>query len=190
MKTAIILHGMPLKDEYYDDEAPSPSNHHWLPWVQKQLLLKNILAQTLELPKPYEPVYEEWAKVFNQLKVDDETILIGHSCGAGFLVRWLSENKVRSGKVALVAPFLDPENEIKSEFFNNFEIDSKLKERTGGISIFYSVDDWGKIITSVNQIRDSIPGIELKEFLDRGHFITVDNIKADTFPELLKWLLE
>jgi predicted alpha/beta hydrolase family esterase len=90
MKKAIIIHGMPSKEEYYDVNRPASSNCHWLPWIQKKLLLKNVLAQTPEMPEPYNPVYENWRKVFEQLSPDEETILIGHSCGGGFIVRWLS----------------------------------------------------------------------------------------------------
>lgn len=109
MKTAIILHGMPSKKEYYNPSSKAQSNKHWFPWIQRQLILRDILAQTPELPEPYEPVYEKWCSIFDQFKIDEETILIGHSCGAGFLVRWLSEHKVNVSKVILVAPFLDPE---------------------------------------------------------------------------------
>jgi len=38
MKTAIIIHGMPYKDEeYYNIDHSASSNCHWLPWIQKQL---------------------------------------------------------------------------------------------------------------------------------------------------------
>ena len=42
MKNAIILHGGPSKKEYYDLNMPSMSNSHWLPWLQAQLLKKDI----------------------------------------------------------------------------------------------------------------------------------------------------
>jgi uncharacterized protein len=106
MKTAIIRHGKPSYEEYCNPRIPSPSNNHWLPWLQKQLLLNGFLAQTPELPAPYAPVYQDWCLAFEQFRIDEDTALIGHSCGAGFLLRWLSENKVTVGKVALVAPFL------------------------------------------------------------------------------------
>lgn len=107
MKTAIILHGMPDKEDYFEPTADAESNCHWLPWLQRQLIVKNILAQTPEMPEPYSPNYEKWCSVFNQFTVSEETNLIGHSCGGGFLLRWLSENKQKVGKVALVAPWID-----------------------------------------------------------------------------------
>ena len=90
MKTAIIIHGMPYKDEeYYNPKRPASSNCHWLPWIQKQLLLKDILAQTPEMPVPYEPEYIAWKEIFERFPLNEETILVGHSCGAGFIVRYL-----------------------------------------------------------------------------------------------------
>ena len=101
MRTAIILHGMPSKEEYFDPDNESPSNQHWLPWIQRQLILNGVLAQVIELPEPYIPKYGKWASVFEQFKVYAETDLIVHSCGAGFLVRWLSEHKIKVGKVSV-----------------------------------------------------------------------------------------
>jgi hypothetical protein len=57
MKNAIILHGTCSKEEYYDPEHPSLSNSHWFPWLQKQLLRKDISAQTPEIPNAWRPTY-------------------------------------------------------------------------------------------------------------------------------------
>ena len=100
MKNAIIIHGKPGKEEYYSDKYPSASNFQWLPWLQKQLLIQDIFAVTPEMPRAYEPVYEAWKKEFERHEVTSETVLVGHSCGGGFLIRWLSEHPdVKTGKV-------------------------------------------------------------------------------------------
>ena len=189
MKTAIILHGMPSKEEYFSPDGSSQSNKHWLPWIQKELTLNGILAQTPELPEPYDPVYEKWASVFEQFAINEGTTLIGHSCGGGFLVRWLSENKVKVGKVVLVAPFLDPDHdEVKSNFFD-FEIDENMAERTQGIFMIFSVDDDCEILDSVNQIRSKVKNIQIIELLQGGHF-TMNDMKTEEFPELRDILLK
>ena len=73
--------------------------------------------------KCYQPKYELWKTEFEKNEIDEETSLVGHSNGAGFIIRWLSENKdVRVDKVILVAPWLDPTNRKGSEFFD-FVID-------------------------------------------------------------------
>ncbi len=188
MKTAIILHGMPSKEEYFNPKSEAQSNKHWLPWIQRQLILKGVLAQTVELPEPYEPVYEKWAKIFEQFNVDKNTSLIGHSCGAGFLVRWLSENKIRVGQVALVAPFLDPYKEIKSNFFD-FEIDPEISKRTNQLAIFHSKDDGKEMQLSMNKLKKSLENIKIFEFDNMGHFCHGD-MKTGEFPELRDFLLE
>lgn len=184
MKTAIIIHGMPSKEGYYDVNRPASSNCHWLPWIQKKLLLQDIVAQALEMPKPYEPEYEVWKKTFEQFIVDEETILIGHSCGGGFIVRWLSENKVKVGKVILVAPWLDPEKWLTTGMFD-FEIDSDFALRTDGVTVMYSTDDEDYILDTINLLKEKANNIIYQEFSDKGHFC-LDDLGTEEFPELLQ----
>lgn len=186
MKTAIILHGKPSKKEYFNPRSAAQSNKHWLPWIQRQLILREVLAQTPELPEAYEPEYEKWRRVFEQFEIDDETMLIGHSCGGGFLVRWLSESKTKVGKVALIAPWLDPDHELNTPFFD-FEIDSDLVDRTRGAGVFFSADDDEDILISVDRLK-KVKGIHIKEFKDKGHF-TLGDMKTEKFPELLEFLV-
>jgi len=84
MKNAILLHGKPSKKEYLNSNTRSPSNNHWFPWLQKQLLVRDIIAQTPELPNPWRPKYPKWKKEFERYDVTSETLLVGHSCGGGF----------------------------------------------------------------------------------------------------------
>jgi predicted alpha/beta hydrolase family esterase len=183
MKKAIILHGMPSKEEYYDPNMAAPSNMHWIPWVQRRLLLKDILAQAIELPAPYKPEYTEWLKVFEQFDIEKDTILIAHSCGAGFLVRWLSENNVSVGKVVLVAPWLDPEKKLDTDFFD-FDIDPALASKTDDLHIFVSEDDYGNVVESARTIESAIKGVAVSKFMNKGHF-TYEDMGSEEFPELL-----
>ena len=187
MRNAIIVHGTCDKEEYYSPEYPSASNFHWLPWLVKQLLIKDIHAVTPEMPHGYMPDYTVWKREFERFDSTPETILVGHSCGGGFLVRWLSENKdKRVGKVVLVAPWLDP-NKTKGEDndFFDFTMDSELVSRTQGVTIFNSDDDMQAIHTSVKQLMDTISDIKLVEFEGKGHFCLGD-LGTDAFPELLE----
>jgi hypothetical protein len=54
MKNAIILHGGPSKEEYYDLKIPSMSNAYWIPWLQSQLLKANIPTATPEVPYSFD----------------------------------------------------------------------------------------------------------------------------------------
>lgn len=191
MSSAIILHGTCEEAEYRSSQYPSLSNSHWIPWLQKQLIIKGIPTVTPEIPNAFMPNYTVWAREFERFDITPETILVGHSCGGGFLVRWLSQHPdVCVGSVVLVAPWLDPEKEKgqDNDFFD-FDMDPELVKRTGGVTIFNSDDDDATIQASVKRIMESIPAIKLTEFHAKGHFCFED-LGTDAFPELLDELLK
>lgn len=130
MKNAVILHGKPSKELFYDPSFPSTSNYYWLPWLQKQLVLRDISAATPEVPNAWIPDYPVWKREFERYDITPETILVGHSCGAGFLLRWLSEHSdVLVEKVVLAAPWLNPNNREHSKDFFEFTLDKNLAKR-------------------------------------------------------------
>ena len=128
-KNCVVLHGRPGEDEYYDLNQPSASNAHWLAWLQNSLLVNDIHCSTPEVPFAFEPQYELWRKDFERYEINEDTILVGHSTGAGFIVRWLTQNKVAVHKVILVGPYVDPFHEIKEDFFF-FVYDRKLAQQS------------------------------------------------------------
>lgn len=189
MKNAIILHGTGSKEEYYSLDYPTASNSHWFPWLQKRLLVHDILAVTPEMPHNYNPDYDVWRTEFERYNITPETVLVGHSCGGGFLVRWLSEHpKVRVGRVVLVAPWLDTKREHTTDFFD-FKIDPTIPDRTQGVTVFNSDDDMEEVQVSVEKIITEVPGITLKEFSSHGHFCLGD-MDTDAFPELVEEILK
>lgn len=193
MKNAVIIHGKPApgQQEYYNPDFPSPSNSHWFPWLQKQLLMEDIATQTPEIPNSWKPEYPLWQKELERYDITPKTILVGHSCGGGFIVRWLSEHtNVNVGKVVLVAPWLDPDRGEATDFFD-FTIDPGLAGRTAGLIIFNSDDDAPDIHKSVHMIRDTVPGTTYREFHNYGHFCHEnENLATDVFPELLEEALK
>ena len=169
MPLALILHGAPPENEYFDAQQPSPSNAHFVPWLQKELLLKGYEAQTPEMPAPYLPEYRAWRKVFERYELRSDSLLVGHSCGAGFLVRWLSENRRKIARLVLVAPWLDPyRNGCAGRFFY-FKIDPKLSTRAE-VHLVYSDNDGDEINKSVDIIREALPNVHAHLFEDCGHF--------------------
>jgi predicted alpha/beta hydrolase family esterase len=182
MKNTIIIHGAPEKSEYRDVNTPSPSNSIWIPWLQKHLALRDEISVALEMPRPYDGIYSEWVEVISSYKINSETVLIGHSCGAGFLLRYLSENQnLQPAKVIFIAPWLDPEpHELTTPFFD-FKIDTTLAERTD-LLIFMSSDDLEGCLKSFEIIKSELPNAHYYEFTDKDHFCTPE------LPELLELL--
>lgn len=188
MKNAILLHGKPGKEEYYDASTPSCSNYHWFPWLQKQLIVKDVKTDTPEVPYAFDPQYDLWVREVERFEIGPDTTLVGHSCGGGFWVRYLSEHKdLKVGKVVLVAPSLDPEKTWGAKFFD-FEIDPSLIERVKELVIIHSTNDHEGIQESVKIIRAAIPGLTYREFENMGHF-TVGDMPSSEFPELKELIL-
>ena len=174
MQHAIILHGKASKTKYFDPAFASPSNASWLPWIQKQLLMHGILTQTPEMPFPWRPDYSAWSKEFERLSIAPDTMLVAHSCGAGFLVRWLSEHSnVHVGKVVLIAPWIDPDRTGGTGNFFDFTFDPQLTERTSKTIIFNSSNDFHGALLSAKMIAEAIPDVVSREFKNHGHFTEI-----------------
>lgn len=188
MKTAILIHGMPSKEEYMKPTVPAASNNQWFPWIQKQLSLKGIVAQTPEMPEPYHPDYEKWREVFEQFKLNEDTMLVGHSCGGGFLVRWLSEHTIKVGKVVLVAPWINPKSTEPATGFFDFQVDPNLASKTESLSLFISSDDEQDELNTAKMLEEKVKDIKVLKFTDKGHFCVGFNLKTEEFPELLEVL--
>lgn len=185
---AIILHGMPSREEYYNPESEAQSNKHWIPWLQRQLILKDILAQTPELPRPYAPDYAAWKSVFETLNPSEESILIGHSCGAGFLLRWLTETRTKAKQLVLVAPWINPRNDPVTEMFR-FEL-KDLGAQIPLIDTLISTDDDPDVQLSAERIAISqSPDVHTTHrWKDKGHF-TENDLGTREFPELLQLIV-
>jgi predicted alpha/beta hydrolase family esterase len=189
MKNCIILHGGPSEIEYYDENFPSMSNSHWLPWLQSQLLKHEIAAATPEVPRSFDRNWPVWKREVERFDLTPETILVGHSTGAGFWIKYLSIHpELKVDKVFLVAPWLDPDREHTRNFFDDFQIDPDLVKRTGGVTVFYSDDDQKSVLKTVNIIQEKIPGLIFRKFTGYGHFCKND-LKSEKFPELLEAIL-
>ena len=195
MKNAILIHGKPGKNDYYNPDFPSSSNFHWFPWLQKQLLIADIATQTPEMFMAWQPDYRIWSKELGHYDITPETILVGHSCGGRFIIQWLSERKdIKVAKVVLVAPWLGSIGNAKTDDepiggFFEFNIDPELANRVGSITIFNSDNDAETIHSAVNRIRQAIPSVKYKEFHNYGHFCGSD-LGKDEFPELLEEIVK
>lgn len=140
------------------------------------------------MPAPYAPVYEDWKKTFEHLEIDPETVLIGHSCGCAFLVRWLGDSKQNIGKLILVAPWkIARKGNKEKEAFYDYPIDRTISSRVSKIVMFTADDEAEEGKQSLKIFHDVLGGkvIELK---GRGHY-TQSEMETEEFPELLEEVL-
>ena len=187
MNDCILVHGCFTEEKYRDTHGPSPSNRHWFAWLQHELLARDILTQTPEMPRPYEPAYEAWRELFEQFRLSDEAMLVGHSCGTGFLLRWLGENPAQHlKKLVLVAPSLGLDWQDRSFF--DFTINPALQQSIDAITVFVADDDRPAINQAATMIAEALPSAQIVHFEPGGHFIRSTLGKIE-FPELLEELL-
>jgi len=176
-KNCIIVHGCPSVpgDFTYDK--------HWIPWIKKALDARGIPAAAPLMPEPWKPNYEEYKKEFEKQRIDENTILIGHSCGSAFLVRWLGDTKRKINELILVAPWkIAGQNSLKKEFYE-YPIDGTIKARVGKIIMFTANNEADDGKKSLTMFHDMLGG-EITELQGRGHY-TMDDMGTDEFPELL-----
>lgn len=191
MKKAIILHGICDEQEYHDESEPSPSNNNWIAWLQKQLMIQGFDCQTPEVPYSYKGIYEDWKHIFERMEVDEQTILIGHSAGCGFFLKWLSANDVSVDKIYMVAPWLDPFNEYAETGFLSCELNGNLIDRVNKIEIIYSEDDPVEgVKKTVDIIGEKYPSItNISKLNGLGHFSSKAR-GTEVFPEILDVIIK
>ena len=183
LANAIILHGKPSRERFYDPAFPSTSNYYWLPWLQKQLVTRDIPTATPEVPNNWIADYAVWLKEFERYDITPETILIGHSCGGGFILRWLSEHpEIEVTQVVLAAPWLNPKQLEDTGDFFDFELDSTITDRTI-LTVLYSDDDEPSILDTAAMLRTTLPNATYKVLHGYGHFYDDGRME---FPELLE----
>lgn len=152
----------------------------------------SIKAETIDthefifmlMPCAWNADYKAWEIWFKKVVpfLRNEVILIGHSLGGGFLLRYLTEHKlpVTIAQLHLVAPVVDT---LDCPNVGGFKID--VENWPGFQSIPYAVHLWHSADDTLVPIHHSerfkvlYPSAELHTFTDRFHFLT------DTFPELL-----
>lgn len=184
----IIIHGCPSDAEKANDSETRTYDKHWIPWTKRELINRGIETKTPLMPEPWKPNYEKFKEEFGKYKVTENTILIGHSCGCAFLVRWLGETNQKIKKLILVAPWKIPDknDESRKEFYI-YQIDDAIKSRVDDIIMFTSNDEEDEGKESLKIFHDTLGGkiIELK---DHGHY-TLKDMRTEEFPELLKEII-
>lgn len=181
----ILIHGCPGTPN--NDPKTRTYDKHWMPWIQEQLVKEGITTHAPLMPNPWQADYATWKREFEKLSVNENSVLIGHSCGSAFLVRWLGESKQKVAALILVAPWKipDPENanyRAKKDFYA-FPIDPGIKNRVPRIVMFTSENEEQEGKESLKMYREVFDG-EIISLPNHGHY-TMGDMGTTSFPELL-----
>lgn len=138
-----------------------------------------------KMPNSMNSQYKEWKILLDKIMplLDNNIVLIGHSLGAIFLAKYLSENKLSKKILAtmLISPPYDDKD--MDESLGNFILPKSLgmlKTQGGKIFLYYSKDDKVVPFSNFNKYKKALPNAIVREFTNRGHF------NQPTFPELIR----
>jgi len=134
------------------------------------------------MPNSANSKYTEWKIWFERMFafLNNEVILIGHSLGAMFLIKYLSENTFpkQINKLFLVSsPY--GENTADIAEFKLPESFEPVNKQVKNIFIFHSKDDLIVPFSEFTEIKKRLPQASAFIFEDRGHF------NQEEFPELV-----
>lgn len=188
MKNCLVVHGCPDNDEKQLLPADRSYNKHWILWIKEQLIARGVPTDNPQLPDPWKKNYQEFKEVFEKYPVNSDSILIGHSCGCAFLVRWLGESKQPIAKLILVAPWkiADPDD-INGPAFYDYEIDRAIASRVGEIIMFTSDNEEPEGKISLEMFQSALGGTII-DLPQHGHY-TLNDLGTNEFPELLEAVL-
>ena len=132
----IIIHGV------YNDP-----NGNWFPWLKKELESQNHEVIVPKFPTPIGQNLETWLKVMEKYedKINERTVMIGHSLGAVFIVDYLEQSKKKIRTAFLVAGFhknlKSPYDTMNRTFINKDFHWEKIKSSCKDIFVIASDND-------------------------------------------------
>ena len=156
----------------------------WKNSLQKELGNKfDVLSPNM--PNLMNAKYVEWKILFKKIAplLKNNVILIGHSLGAIFLVKYLSKNKFPKNILAtllIAAPYDDKNMEESLSDFVLPKSLNKLNKQGGKIFLYQSKDDLIVPHINLKKYKRALPNAIIREFKKRGHF------NQSRFPELIR----
>lgn len=177
-KTAFILHGL----------GGNPQEN-WFPWLQDQLEKRGWNVRIPQFPHASQPNLQEWSQCFREFEqeIDQHTILIGHSLGATFLLRFLEsfEGTIETAVsvAGVVAPMGNNFDALISTFTaNGFEWEV-IKKKAKHFLALYGDNDPYVPLAQGEEFAQKLDA-ELSVIPNGGHLNRGSGYTQ--FPELLK----
>jgi uncharacterized protein len=177
----IIIHGV-----YGNPEE------NWFPWLKKELEGMQYEVIVPKFPTPLDQSLESWTRIFSKYesKINEETVLIGHSLGAPFILNYLEKTNKKIKAAILAAAFCKQlgiqYDEINKTFVDKQFNWEKIKQSCSKFFIFNSDNDpWIPLQTAQDLAKNL--NAELNIVHDGGHL----NKKAgyEDFPILLETII-
>lgn len=193
-KQILIIHGGTTYQDYAQYLDNLKKKVPKLEWIQYRKDWKNELQEQLgnkyavylpTMPNKTNAQYNEWKILFERIVnlLDNNFILIGHSLGAIFIVKYLSENKILKTpkKILLLGTPYDNESMEEEPLYSflrekNLKNLKKLSEK---LYFYQSKDDFIVPFENIKRYQEALPGAYFRKLKNYNHFL------VEKIPELL-----
>lgn len=178
-----------MKVVFVPGNGGTTTQENWFPYLKSALEERGVEVVSVLFPDPELARASYWLPFLKEeLKVDEETILVGHSSGAIAAMR-LAEEQPILGSVLVGAYHTDLglETEKQSGYLDapwNWE---KIRNNQRWILLFASQSDPWIPVEEPRFLHQNL-NCEYHEFIDGGHF--GGDYNKETFPELAMALLQ
>jgi len=178
----IIVHG-----------AYGHPEENWFGWLRRELNKIEMECLVPQLPTPIDQSLAAWMEVFSQgvnQSIGEQSILIGHSLGAAFILRWLEQYECHVSKVILVGAFLGKVgltkfDVINESFFQTPFLWNNIKSSGDEFICYHGTNDGYIAKHQFELIADNL-GAKKIIVAGAGHFNTAAGYV--TFPHILHLL--
>ena len=193
MQQVISIHGATTfanYEDYLDNLATKSISIDRL--ISKQMwreLLQQNLGDTYQVLLPAMPNktnarYSEWKLWFDNISqvITDDCILIGHSMGAVFLAKYLSQNNFPC-KIKATILIATPYDDETEEDLNDFKLDTitdLFRSQAGHVTVINGDDDPVISQSDINKYKNDLSDAEFITLPAPDHFMRQD------FPELVE----
>lgn len=186
MKNALILHS-----------GGNTAKGNWYPWLKKELEKLGYEVWVPDLPNADNPTIAEWKEyilVNKDFQFGKETVIIGHSAGATFILGLLESlpRSVQIQKAILVSAFMEVGDKkdlhnFKKGLLKDFDW-KKIQKSCRRFYFIASDNDPYLCGDDQAQILQDRLGGEVVLFSGEGHFNLDKSDKYKQFPELLRYV--
>ncbi len=154
----------------------------WKANLQKELGISyEVFAP--HMPESDNATYDLWKIWFEKMIpfLSDNVIMVGHSLGAIFLVKYFSQEdftKKIDGLFLVSAPFEGSDDDPLGTFQRTDSVDG-LKTQVEKIFLYHSTNDEVVPYAHMEKYHELLPTAIVRTFCDRGHFF------IESFPEIV-----
>ena len=195
MTQILTLHGgttFATHEAYLDYLKTAPVHPERMTFkpMWKDLLQRSLgpsyAALSPRMPNSTNARYEEWKIYFDKIAqqaLEDDCILVGHSLGGIFLVKYLSENEIPvkvKATILVAAPHSDESTEDLTDFKLPEELPALFTKQAGSVTLFFGHDDPVIAPVEIENYRRALPEATIIVTDAPDHFVRGE------FPEILE----